>query len=260
LTNYNFPLGINWYDKFYTSISSSLGYSKESDERSRDELSLLIEQKNLSSFDEAFTKLISRFKKRNCLVFGAGPSLENDIMTLYPIARKAKNLVIAADGATDTLLEAMIVPQITVSDLDSSSERVLISQSEDRTIFVHAHGDNADLIRKLVPEMGRNIFGTTQVPSVDNVRNLGGLMDGDRACYLASLFEPHILVIAGMDFAGREGDTPEKRALKLQFGKQSLEFLIERKPQIRFVNFTSYGETIAGAERIEITTLIEALS
>ncbi|MDH2901001.1 MAG: DUF115 domain-containing protein [archaeon] len=279
LADLDSPLGKNWYDKFYSSISTSLGYSKESDERSRNELSILLKRKGISTFSEGFDKLYRKFKKRNCLVFGTGPSLQNDIMNLYPIARKSKNLVIAADGATDRLIEAMIVPQITVSDLDSSSESSLISQSQDRTLFVHAHGDNFKLVSQLVPQMGKNILGTTQVSSLQNVRNIGGFMDGDRACYLASSFEPDILVIAGMDFTKRdsqilgspqakeginsqfETNTGEKRkALKLEFGKRSLEFLIERKPQIRFLNSTSYGESIRGAEGIEITRLIEALS
>ncbi len=263
---------------FYSSISSSLGYSKESDEHARDELSLLLKQKRVPSFDEAFARLYSSLRRKNCVVFGAGPSLESDIMTLYPIARKAKNLVIAADGATDVLTEFMIIPQITVSDLDSSSESVLNSQSEERSVFVHAHGDNIDLIRKLVPQMDKSVFGTTQVSSLENVRNIGGFMDGDRACYLASYFEPRSLVIAGMDFRGEldvpsktsdhpsetdplpKKSEPEKRRMKFEFSKQSLEFLIQKQPQIRFVNSTSYGESIIGAEKTETTKLIEALS
>ena len=279
LADLDFTLGKNWYDTFYSTISTSLGYSKESDERSRNELSILLKRKGISTFSEGFDKLYKRFKKRNCLVFGAGPSLQNDIMNLYPIARKAKNLVIAADGATDTLLEAMIVPHITVSDLDSSSENSLISQSQERTLLVHAHGDNTELVNQLVPQMGRNILGTTQVSSIENVRNIGGFMDGDRACYLASSFEPEIVVISGMDFAKRDSQVlgspqakeginsqfekniaEKRRALKLEFGKRSLEFLIESRPQIRFLNSTSYGESIRGAEGIEISRLIAALS
>lgn len=279
MADLDFPLGKNWYDTFYSTISTSLGYSKESDERSRNKLSILLRRKGISTFSEGFDKLYRKFKKRNCLVFGTGPSLQNDIMNLYPIARKAKNLVIAADGATDTLLESMIVPQITVSDLDSSSENSLISQSQERTLLVHAHGDNTELVSQLVPQMGKNILGTTQVSSVENVRNIGGFMDGDRACYLASSFEPEILVISGMGFAKRDSQVvgspqaneginsqfetnsaEQRRTLKLEFGKRSLEFLIERKPQIRFLNPTSYGETIRGAEGIEITRLIAALS
>jgi uncharacterized Rossmann fold enzyme len=264
LADYELPLGKEWYDSFYDSLSSTLGYSKEADERSRDELSVLLKQKRRSGFNEVYESMIFKFKGKNCLVFGAGPSLEQDVMNLYPIARRAKNLVIAADGATDVLFQGNIVPQITVSDLDSSSMQVLISQSEERNLVVHAHGDNIEALSRLVPELGNNILGTTQVSSIENVRNLGGFMDGDRACYLASYFDPAVLVIAGMDFRTEEKDESLKndaeKKRKLDFGKSSLEFLISRRPEIRFINSTTFGQEIKGAQKIETTKIIEELS
>jgi 2-amino-4-hydroxy-6-hydroxymethyldihydropteridine diphosphokinase len=272
LSGYDLLLGRKWYDAFYNTITTSLGYSKESDECSRDELSVLLKERRVKSFDVAYEALTSKFKRKNCLVFGAGPSLHEDIMNLYPVARKSKNLVIAADGATDDLIEGNIVPQISVSDLDGSSEQGLLSQSENRILFVHAHGDNIDALGKLVPKLGKNILGTTQVSSIENVRNLGGFMDGDRSCYLASSFDPEIVVLAGMDFemGGQEklaesqeenqSATWDKKKKKFDFGRRSLEFLIETKPEIRFVKSTSHGQAIRGAEKIEITKIIEALS
>jgi uncharacterized Rossmann fold enzyme len=275
LDDYDSPLGKDWLRTFYGEISSTMGYSRESDEISRDELSFLINEKFAKPFDEAFNDLCLRFRGKNSIVFGAGPSLENDIMGLYPVARKAKNLIIAADGAADLLLNANIVPHITVSDLDSCSEQTLVSLSKERSLFVHAHGDNTNLLKELVPKMGSNLLGTTQVSSIKKVRNLGGFMDGDRACYLATYFEPQMIVFAGMDFQylpqtnefqrrsldkNQGSEEIQTRKKKFNFGKYSLEFLIQKKTGIRFVNSTSSDLRIHGVENLDTSKIIEELS
>lgn len=270
------PFGQQWYDVFYDKISRALGYSKSADEKARDELSACLVSRNVRSADKLFGELQKQVHGKKIIMFGAGPSLREDIMKLYPVARKKKNIVVAADGATDGLLDAMIIPRITVSDLDSCSFQALKDQSEERSLFVHGHGDNTETIQATVPKLGRNIIGTTQVASLDNVWNFGGLTDGDRACYIASAFDPETIVIAGMDFGKDEGEfsksiTPSNstqtresyaayREKKLRFGKQSLEFLIHIKSKIRFLNVTSHGEHITGAKTPPLVKVIEELS
>ncbi len=269
------PLGQQWYEVFYDKISGALGYSKSADEKARDELSASLSSRNARSAAKQFGELQKQVRGKKIIMFGAGPSLREDIMKLYPVARKKKNIIVAADGATDALLDAVIIPHITVSDLDSCSLEALKVQSEERSLFVHGHGDNAKMLRDTIPSLGRNVIGTTQVESSDNVWNFGGLTDGDRACYIASTLDPMIIVIAGMDFGKEEGEfsksiTPksartrrsfsEYRVKKLRFGKESLEFLIQIKNRIRFVNITSHGEKIAGAETPPLLKVIEELS
>lgn len=270
-------LGKVWYDVFYSRITNSLGYSKEGDEKARDELSHLLCMKRAQNPSKLYEKLMQQIKHKNIIMFGAGPSLKEDIMKLYPVARKKKNIAVAADGATDALLSANIIPSITVSDLDSCSLQALKAQSEGRALFVHGHGDNIEVIRKTLPRLGRNVIGTTQVASCYNVWNFGGLTDGDRACFIASTFAPKMIVIAGMDFGKTEGEFSKsrgsnskdkkeeqsrlaKKEVKLRFGKDSLEFLIQRKKEIRFVNATTHGEEIRGAEKLPLLNLIEVLS
>lgn len=271
-------LGNAWFKRFYSLAVDSLGYSKAADEEARDELSsLLAGKKKVPPFDDFLEELRRRFAKRDTIVFGAGPSLREDIQKLYPVARKARILIIAADGAADALTDASIIPQIVVSDLDSCSEEALRSQSESRALFVHAHGDNRASLKELMPSMGSRILGTTQVSSIENVRNLGGLTDGDRACYVASIFDPELVVIAGMDFGTIEGEysrskrgistdidsdppNPSKRQLKMKLGKESLEFLIQRKEGTRFVNVTSHGQRVEGTTEEPLGDLMKALS
>jgi uncharacterized Rossmann fold enzyme len=270
-------LGQRWYDLFYGKISSSLGFSRAADEKARDELSNLLASRKVRDEKKHFEELQRHARNKRTIMFGAGPSLREDVMKLYPVARKQKNLVIAADGATDALLQTMIVPRFTVSDLDSCSFQSLKDQSEERSLFVHSHGDNDKVIRSTVSRLGRSVIGTTQVSSCDNVWNFGGLTDGDRACYIASALGPDLIVIAGMDFGKEEGEFSKSkvtsvsddhtgvsvstlRERKLRFGKESLEFLIRAKSEIKFVNVTSHGEEIAGAETQPLSKVIEELS
>jgi 2-amino-4-hydroxy-6-hydroxymethyldihydropteridine diphosphokinase len=268
-------LGQQWYEVFYDRISSTLGYSKSADEKTRDDLSVLLLSRNIRSIDKQFAELQNQVRGKKIIMFGAGPSLREDVMKLYPVARKKKNIVVAADGATDALLDAMIIPRFSVSDLDSCSFQALKDQSEKRYLFVHGHADNVGTIRATVPKLGRNIIGTTQVESSENVLNFGGLTDGDRACYIASTLDPEAIVIAGMDFGKEEGEYSKSRTTKsittkessstyrekkLRFGKESLEFLIQVRNKIRFVNATSHGDHITGAETQPLLKVIEELS
>ena len=265
----DFPLSERWYESFYPELEEKLHYSHDRDSKARDELSRLLRAKNIRSFD--WEDIERRIRGRTTFVFGAGPSVADDIKCLYSIVRKSSFPSIAADGAIDALAQAMIIPRVVVSDLDSASEEMLVDQSEVRALFIHAHGDNLDLMRRLVPKFGNKIFGTTQVESIEIVRNVGGLTDGDRSCYLASAFRPKTIVLAGMDFGSHEGEYSKARTgskknsqngrrKKLELGRKSLEFLISNSPQIRFVNVTAKGESIAGAVRMNCEEIIRELS
>ena len=254
-------LGDEWFRIFYPRICASLNYRQSEDELARDLLSeLLVEN------DTPHAQLqLEIIRKRTVIMFGAGPSLRGDLEGLTPIIQKAKPIVVGADGAADALYEAGMVPSIVVSDLDSCSQRNLKRNSQDGCVFVHAHGDNLSLIREIVPEMGERMFGTTQVGSVRNVVNYGGLTDGDRACFIVSSFDPSSIIIAGMDFGKEEGSFSRNRYddysnplrySKLTWGRKSLEFLIRERRDIRFVNVTRHGEEIVGATRMSYEELM----
>ncbi|HZW56388.1 MAG TPA: 6-hydroxymethylpterin diphosphokinase MptE-like protein [Nitrososphaerales archaeon] len=276
-----FPLGKEWYEKFYVRIRDSLNLSERADTRSRDLLSRLLTEKgsNTEYGKIALLKEQSRKKRKRTVVFGAGPSLEEDLAGLCEFVKHESNnlFVVAADGAADGLISEGIEPQILVSDLDSCSERVLIDQStkkEDYCLLVHAHGDNMSLISRIAPLLGRgNVLGTTQVLPLENVQNVGGFTDGDRACYLAAAFlHPEQIIIAGMDFgrvegrfsrarSGASGISEDWKFRKLEFGRESLEYLITRcHGEIDFVNVTSKGTEINGARHSSYSEIISEYS
>lgn len=252
-------LGEEWFRLFYPRISEALNYQITRDEESRDVLSRLLTNKGNQSL-EFVQRTINR---KRVVMFGAGPSLESDLAGLDDFVRNKSPTIIAADGAADALYKAGISPSIIVSDLDSCSIGSLKRNSREGCVFAHSHGDNMPLVEKVIPELA-NVLGTTQVSSVENVTNFGGLTDGDRACFIASYFLPSSIIIAGMDFGSSEGTYSKskystkidpRRPTKLSLGRESLEFLIGSRPEIRFLNVTKFGEEIRGAPKIEYAAI-----
>lgn len=243
-------------------IRDSLQLSEEDDTRATRILSKLIHDKS-NIGPEILTTII---REKSVILFGAGPSVEEDIAGIHSVLDTHKLAIIAADGAEDALSSQSIQADIVVSDLDSCSIDELIRTSEKGVLVVHAHGDNIAAINTIVPLLHKRLLGSTQVEAIQNVSNFGGFTDGDRACYIAANFEPQSITIAGMDFGEAEGSfsksrlkisaNHERRISKLKWGKSSLEFLTSLDLKIRFRNLTNHGEEIAGAPKMSYSEFI----
>jgi hypothetical protein len=214
---------IDGWLKQYDMLRVKFGYSIVEDQNAARLLSELLEGRCLD-----LTILTSLISGKNVLVVGAGPSLEDN---LQKISLLKHFTIIAADGASQALIENKIKPDIVITDLDGNHEYLLQADKMGSIMIVHAHGDNVNLMRNLVPKM-KNRIGTTQVKPVHNVYNFGGFTDGDRAVFLANEFKARNIVLVGMDFGekiGRYSKTSVKDAklkiAKLAIGKELLEWL-----------------------------------
>jgi len=209
--------------KWYDTLRAKFGYSIVEDQNVARLLSELLEGKGLNL--QVLPNLISN---KNVLVAGAGPSLED---SLRKISSLKQFTIIAADGASQALIENSIKPHIVVTDLDGSHEHLLQADKMGSIMVVHAHGDNVNLLRNLVPKM-KNCIGTTQVKPLHNVYNFGGFTDGDRAVFLANEFKAKTIVLIGMDFGEKIGryskvNVKDERLkiAKMAIGKELLEWL-----------------------------------
>lgn len=207
---------LQWYDK----IRAKFGYSVVEDQSTAQLLSEFLGGRSVSL--ERVKELISG---KTVVVFGAGPSLEESVKNI-----KKSFTAIAADGASEALVVNGMKPDIVVTDLDGNHEYLLKADKMGGIMIVHAHGDNANLIRNLVPKM-KNCIGTTQVKPLHNIYNFGGFTDGDRAVFLASEFNAKNIVLVGMDFGNIVGKyskhvKDEKlKVAKMGVGKELLEWL-----------------------------------
>jgi uncharacterized Rossmann fold enzyme len=214
-----------WFP-YYQAIRQEFGFSTEQDQVAANILSKLIKRKALG------IKVLQRkITGKTTLIVGAGDSLDSKIKYI----KKNRTFVkIAANGATRTLIENHITPDIVVTDLDSDAAVLKKAEKAGAIMVVHGHSDNIQALKTLVPKF-RRVLGTTQVMPVEGVFNFGGFTDGDRCVFMADELGAKEIILVGMEFGDRIGqsskniitDVEQKRA-KLKTGKRLLEMLAKR--------------------------------
>ena len=78
--------------------------------------------------------------------------------------------------------------------------------------FIHAHGDNIDLVREWVPKFPPTIIGTCQTPPPSGLINYGGFTDGDRAAVLSLALGAKQCKLYGFDW--NPSDSMKRRKLR----------------------------------------------
>lgn len=259
---------------FYPQVVRDLGLSQEKDEMAAKILEELLVKKGEDPSAISLAKELLTGK--TVIVFGAGPSLQEDSYRISSIIRDCRKelRIISADGATERVMADGILPDVVVTDLDGNIGYILQASREGSLIVVHAHGDNIPYLKNYLTAIEGRILGTRQVDSTGFtfrlVQNFGGFTDGDRSVALAAHFGAKKLVLAGMDLGdivGRyskpylveEVKADVRKMKKLAWAKFLLEKITQTYPQIRYYNITARGEMINGYERIDIKKLSEML-
>ncbi len=217
------------WEPFYLRIVREMGYSVEEDRRAAQVLRALL----LEGDDYILKEELAAVVGRKVYVFGAGPSLE-DALKQFDFS---DGTLIAADGATSALLDAGLVPDVIVTDLDGRVPDLRIANDRGAFMAIHAHGDNIDKLAAYVPLFSR-ILGTCQTEPLDIVYNFGGFTDGDRAAFLAEALGAREITLIGFDFGETVGrwskpslreHSPvwDSKRKKFEFAKELLEWLKE---------------------------------
>ncbi|SDR41718.1 6-hydroxymethylpterin diphosphokinase MptE-like protein [Natronobacterium texcoconense] len=205
------------WEPVYEEILADFGYDRTGDERARDVLASLTDPFDLETLPSVDNSTVA--------VAGAGPSLEDD--SALERARRA-DTVFAASTAADVLGANDVAVDCMVTDLDKNPETVRRLTERGIPVAVHAHGDNVDAIRSIVPDCSDEyVLPTTQAAPRDHVRNFGGFTDGDRAAFLAD----H-LGASRLEFVGWDVDDPavtETKARKLEWAERLLYWLERRR-------------------------------
>lgn len=232
-----------WYNK----IINIFSYDRSKDQLAADVLSRLISCRALD-----LQQLEALLYGQPVLVFGAGPSLEENLRQVIRENLLKKCVIMSADGATTALLKvAKVVPNVVVTDLDGDINDLLHANGLGAVVVIHGHGDNIDQLQRYVPKF-KSVVGTTQVEPRPNVYNFGGFTDGDRAVFLATAMGAKLVALAGMDLGQVIGEYSKRRVtsvqtkiLKLKICKELLEWLASRV-NIPLYNITGRGESIDG--------------
>jgi uncharacterized Rossmann fold enzyme len=191
------------WEPIYKEILRDFGWSREKDEEAAMQLSRMLAGKTSD-----LSILKKKLKGKDVLVCGNARTLSNDLDKITT----ERYLIIAADGATSTLLEKGIVPDIIVTDLDGYIPDEIEANRKGALMVVHAHGDNMKRL-EAVRDM-KGVIGTTQAAALASIYNFGGLSDGDRCVFLAHSFGARSITLAGFDFMDEKVTDIKKKKLK----------------------------------------------
>ncbi|RLG10171.1 hypothetical protein DRN73_08505 [Candidatus Pacearchaeota archaeon] len=241
----------------YKEIAKILGLDEVKDKKAAKILNEILPEPNFNILE----KIIAG---KDVIVFGAGPSLKEDIMNIKSKKLHKELKIIAADGAVKALIEEKIFPDILVTDLDGDEKSILKANKHGTITLIHAHSDNILKIKKIVPKLKKdNILGTTQCEEFGKLKNFGGFTDGDRAVFLAEHFNAKLIILAGMDFGEKIGKYSgefirERKLKKLKIGKKLIENLA-KKSKVVILNITKKGEYLVAVPKISIEDLATLL-
>lgn len=194
---------MDWTDweSHYRAIVDELGLDYDADMKATSLLDSMLEDQDAKPL---LKKLDSLIAGRDVVICGAGPSLVRHLQELEASESSSQFVYVVADGAVSALLEMGISCDILVTDLDGRSEDLEDAVKQGALPIVHAHGDNMDVVREMVPIL-KPILGSTQVKPTRNVFLWGGFTDGDRACHIVAAYNPRSVTLAGMDFGNIVG-------------------------------------------------------
>ncbi len=227
---------ISWeaWSKEYDRIATTLSLDRDRDREATRLLHAAMEPRRRES-KLALLDVSLLLRSRSALVFGCGPSLDEQVETILPELSGLTAAKIAADGAASALLEHDLVPEIIVTDLDGSIPDIARCSESGTKILLHAHGDNASEVLKWLPRL-RNVIPITQTEPTSTVRNFGGFTDGDKCLHLAAAMGASRLFLAGMDFGpvpGRRSNPDgrsfnrQRKAAKLAIGRRLTRRLLQ---------------------------------
>jgi hypothetical protein len=247
-------LELNDWWPWYRRIIKTFGYEQAKDQYAADLLSNLLAEKAAD-----VSVLRKRVANRSALVFGAGPSLEENLKQVMSEGVLQKFVTLVADGATTAFMHlSNAVPDVIATDLDGIISDIVSAQRQGSVVVIHAHGDNIEQLQRYVPDFSSAI-GSTQVEPRPNVYNFLGFTDGDRAVFIAVAMGAKLIVLAGMDFGSIVGKYSKQQVKslavkreKLRISRELLEWLARQtRGKIRLYNMTANGEKIKGFRNIQ---------
>ena len=188
------------WEPLYEEILEDFGYSRSEDEASARLLKTLMQNADLIDDEEI--------------------ELSDDAIVIGPASPRLDDLlgrtVVAAGSATECLMRGGIVPDIVVTDLDGDIRCQIYASEKGAITFIHAHGDNTDLIREYVKRFTGPVVLTTQSHPDNVIRNYGGFTDGDRAVCMLKALGVRNIELRGFDFSDPVQKDGSDRTVKLR--------------------------------------------
>jgi len=214
----------------YEAILKDFGFDRARDEEAMRIASEIMAHRAIDSL-RVQNELEERIKGKEAMICGNAPRLEADIrakgLEREPSLRG--RVIIAADGATSVLIRDAILPDVIVSDLDGYIPDIIYANRLGSIVIVHAHGDNIEMLKKVLPALNANVICTAQSSPItphehasSNIFNFGGFTDGDRCVFVAKEFGARRIELLGFDF--EDTKVTESKRKKLKWAKRLIEY------------------------------------
>ena len=194
------------WDPVYREILDDMGYSRTEDEACARLLKALMANADLVDPDDLV------FGDTVAIIGPAHPCLED----------LESRTVISAGSATEALCSAGLVPDYVVTDLDGDIDCQIAMSRRGAVTYIHAHGDNADLVMRYAREFTGPVVLTTQSRPDLVLHNFGGFTDGDRAVCIARE-RGCAIELRGFDFrhpCTKDGSDPAVKMRKLGWAER----------------------------------------
>ena len=211
----------------YEDILKDFGFDEERDKEAMRIASEIMGHKAIDSL-RVLNELEERINGKEAIICGNAPCLETDIRAkgLEREPSQRGRVIIVADGATSVLIRDAILPDVIVSDLDGYIPDIIYANRLGSIVIVHAHGDNIEMLKKVLPALNANVICTAQSSPITphghasntNIFNFGGFTDGDRCVFVAKEFGARRIELLGFDF--EDTQVTERKRKKLKWAKR----------------------------------------
>lgn len=213
----------------YEEIRQEFGFSWDREESAAARLRELLPPPALV---RPLERVAARLQGKDVVIVGLAPRAGPPPLWRRPFTAGGLG-VVAADGATATCLEAGLVADVVVTDLDGPLPSEVNANRRGALVVVHAHGDNTNLLDEWVPQFTGEIVGSWAGPPRDGLLDEGGFTDGDRAAFLAEAAGAARLLLWGFDFEHVDELDPLvriRKKAKLRWAARALSVLTESSP------------------------------
>lgn len=180
----------------YQAIAREFGFPFEREVAAADRLEQLLNEEDRH---DGLPRVERRLRGRTAIVVGGARGFGAPPVWRLP-KEHAPPAILAADGATVACLEAGLVPDVVVTDLDGPIPGEVNANVRGAIGVLHAHGDNLAALERWVPEFDGEVAGSWAGPPRPALLNVGGFTDGDRAAYLAEACGARRILLWGFDF------------------------------------------------------------
>jgi uncharacterized membrane-anchored protein len=158
----------------------------------------LLKERDLLLDGVGVPEIRTALEGRHVLIVVRGYDYREDLAVLRSYIREYRPVLLGVDGGADALLEAGLVPDLIVGDMDSVSDEALVSGAE---VVVHAYADGRAPGLERVQDLG---VPAVVFPAAGTSEDVAMLLADEKGASLIVAVGTHATLVEFLD-KGRQG-------------------------------------------------------